>query len=87
MRVEVAKQQDNLKEQQANRPDRRHSSKPRKNDFSDQWFNLEEQKRAQENGQSVQETRWRIPHVSPGPGRRDGRDYTKREASLQLFFL
>src|SRR5690242_287816 len=87
MRVEVAKQEDYLKEQQADRPDRRDSSKPGKNDFSNQRLHLEEKKRAQENRHRVQEIRWMNPHVSPEPRRRDGRDYTKRSASLQLFFL
>ena len=49
MRVEVAKQQNNLKKEQAHRPDGRDSSEPGKNDFSNQGFNLEEEKRAHEN--------------------------------------
>ena len=87
MRVEVAKQQNDLKKEQTHRPDGRDSSEPGKNDFSNQWFNLEEEKRAHENRQRVQKIRWMNPHVYSEPRRSGGTDYTKRRAALQLFFL
>src|SRR5215470_16652155 len=55
MRIEVAKQQEHLKEKQADRPDCGDSPEPGKDDLSNQRFNLKEQQRAQENGQRAQE--------------------------------
>src|SRR5215469_9519086 len=85
MGVEVAKQQNDLKEQQADGPDCRDSSKPRKNDLSNQRFNLEEKKRAQKNCQPIQEICWRNPHVSPEPG--EGAGEIIRSAGLHSSFF
>src|SRR5215470_1098055 len=55
MRVKVSKQEQHLKEKQANGPDCCDSSKPGQDGFADEWLYLKEKKRAQENRHRIQE--------------------------------
>ena len=50
VRIGVADQKGDLKEKEAGDPRRRHAAEPRQQEFADDQFHREEQKRAQQNG-------------------------------------
>ena len=53
MRVQIAKQQDKLKEHHAGRPDRRSSTEPRQYESRNHWLHLKQQKCAEKNRYAV----------------------------------
>jgi hypothetical protein len=50
MSIRVPAEEKALKKQHCSRPDRRTSSKPGQDEFTDQWLDLEQQVGADENG-------------------------------------
>jgi hypothetical protein len=51
MRVGVAREQGDLEEQEARRPHRRRAAEPRQDELADEWLDLKEQERGEEDGQ------------------------------------
>jgi len=49
VRITITKQQGDLEEQHASRPNQRHSAEPRQNKFCNHWLDLKQQKCAYEN--------------------------------------
>src|SRR5579862_10059690 len=55
MRIKIAEQQNNLEEQKAGCPNVGRSAEPRQNQLGNNRFHLEEQERADENGEGVKD--------------------------------
>jgi hypothetical protein len=53
VRVQISKQQDGLKEQQARRPDCRRTAKPWQDDAGNNRLHLEQEESANQNGEGV----------------------------------